>query len=456
MNHLINRLQIEISCPDEEQAFRVRHDFSNYYQQQLTEIVDRVCSKYIPEDEWIRIDTLNIDLGFLSQASFGTRFPEIFLYRFEKELLQKLGQFNPRQREISRELSYAELLQFFLLTGTLPWWAEGSDLDIGKISLGYLGTQPSSLRRFLEENSQNVTMWQRIARQLPREAGSQIILLFDVLVSVIGQYKTWVDIITGKADSRTIADIGMLNDKIIPVVLENAPVFLIKWPVGHELRAILNEKLFNLFPADLPGLELPISAGEEKNNTGYLQKGSGIPEWNEFFQSPEEFITDKYYVRHAGIVLLVPFIQSFFNELGLLNGPLLKNEECRHRAIHLLSFLSTGMDNQPEYSLILEKILCSTPVGEPIPLNMKLEENETGAALLLLESVIQHWKAIKNTTVGGLRETFLKRDGIVSRHEQGWLVQIERKSWDVLLDKMPWGFSTLNLPWNDYLIYTEW
>jgi hypothetical protein len=456
MNHLINRLQIEITCPDEEQAFRVRHDFSNYYQQQLVEIVDRVCSKYVPDDEWIRIDKLEIDMGYLSQASFDTRFPEIFIYRFEKELLQKLGQFNPRQREISRELSHAELLQFFLLTGTLPWWAEESDMDIGKISLEYLVSQPSSLRRFLEENGQNVTMWQRIARQLPRKAGSQIILLFNVLVSVIDQYKSWMDVIARNADSGTIPDLGMLNENIITVVLENAPVFFIKWPVGHELRAILNEKHFNLFPADLPGLELPISAPVEKNGTSFFQTESGIPEWNEFFKPREEFMTDKYYVRHAGIVLLAPFIQSFFKELGLLKGLLWKNEECRYRAIHLLNFLSTGMDNQPEYSLVLEKIICSTPVVEPIPLGIKLKENERAEALLLLESVIEHWKAIKNTTVEGLRETFLKRDGIITRHEQGWLVQIERKSWDVLLDKMPWGFSTLNLPWNDYLIYTEW
>jgi hypothetical protein len=63
---------------------------------------------------------------------------------------------------------------------------------------------------------------------------------------------------------------------------------------------------------------------------------------------------------------------------------------------------------------------------------------------------------LKNTSVNGLRETFLKRDGILSRQENNWRLQVEQKTLDVLLDSIPWGFSTISLPWNGYLIFVEW
>jgi hypothetical protein len=74
----------------------------------------------------------------------------------------------------------------------------------------------------------------------------------------------------------------------------------------------------------------------------------------------------------------------------------------------------------------------------------------------LLQSVLEHWKALRNTSLTGLRETFFKRDGLITRKENDWLLQVERKTLDVLLDSMPWGYSAVSLPWNDYIIYTEW
>jgi len=93
---------------------------------------------------------------------------------------------------------------------------------------------------------------------------------------------------------------------------------------------------------------------------------------------------------------------------------------------------------------------------EPIDSEIVLTQKEMDEADLLLQSVIEHWKALKNTSITGLRESFLKRDGIITPKENGWLLQIERKTLDVLLDKIPWGFSTISLPWNRYIIFTEW
>ncbi len=45
---------------------------------------------------------------------------------------------------------------------------------------------------------------------------------------------------------------------------------------------------------------------------------------------------------------------------------------------------------------------------------------------------------------------------MLTKKENGWLLQVEKKTADVLLESIPWGFSTLAFSWNNYIIFTEW
>jgi len=149
-------------------------------------------------------------------------------------------------------------------------------------------------------------------------------------------------------------------------------------------------------------------------------------------------------------------LKPFFRKIALLEGSVWKDEASQHKAIHMLRFLCTGEQHYPEYQLSLEKLFCGVPLDEPIPKIISYSVEEMEEANLLLQSVIEHWQALKKTSVRGLRETFLKREGILTRKDGNWQLQVERKTVDVLLDKIPWGFSMVMLPWNDYLLYVEW
>jgi hypothetical protein len=74
----------------------------------------------------------------------------------------------------------------------------------------------------------------------------------------------------------------------------------------------------------------------------------------------------------------------------------------------------------------------------------------------MLSEVIRHWSVLKNTSVAGLRETFLQREGRISPAANGWKLQIERKTVDVLLGKLPWGIGIIKLPWMNELMYVDW
>ena len=75
----------------------------------------------------------------------------------------------------------------------------------------------------------------------------------------------------------------------------------------------------------------------------------------------------------------------------------------------------------------------------------------------LLQTVINYWDALKNTSPDGLREGFLQRDGKLIRIDgQGWKLQVEQMAIDVLMTRLPWGVSMVKLPWMDELLTVEW
>lgn len=453
MDHLINRLRFEMNCPDEEQAFRIRHNFAAIYQEQIREIVDRICSKYTQEDEWIRIDKLEIDLGPINSTVFDSYLPEIFLNKFEKEFTLRLSEISAPERKNSRTESYAGLLQYFLLHGTLPWWANSTLVNINTISSQVMEERSGGFRQFLENNKLNARLWQRIAYQLPAPVKDAILSQFEELGFAGRKFGEWMAILyPGNFTGETME--SSVQDKMKDVLIENAHRIIGNKDFKNEIKRIFANNIPRPADGKIPDLSSVFAPGETGTAPGrVIEENPDTPFREPLPGSPRP---ESYYITHAGIVILAPFLQSFYNELGLLNGTAWKNDEARYRAVHILKFIATGSENLPEYDFVFEKLICGIPVEEPIPLEIKLADKETDEVRLLLESVIQHWTALKNTSVNGLRETFLKRDGIVSRKEDGWLVQIERKTWDVLLDKMPWGYSAIVLPWNDYNIYTEW
>jgi hypothetical protein len=160
------------------------------------------------------------------------------------------------------------------------------------------------------------------------------------------------------------------------------------------------------------------------------------------------------YVENAGLVLLHPFLPQLFRALKIAgDDELLRPGE----ALRLLHYLATGLEDAPEYELALPKILCGLQpanlAGEAAPITD--EEREESEALLA--AVVRHWEALKNTGIDALRETFLKRDGKLTRwHDGGWLLQVESKSVDILLDSLPWGISMIRLPWMARMLRVEW
>jgi hypothetical protein len=165
---------------------------------------------------------------------------------------------------------------------------------------------------------------------------------------------------------------------------------------------------------------------------------------------------DGWHIPTAGLVLLHPFLTTFFEKLDLLKDRQFIEEWSRNKAAMLLHFLATGEDTVQEYEMVLPKLLCAIPFNWPLDHSIDLTNEEKFEAEALLQAVLEHWGALGNTTPDGLRGNFLVRDGKLLKTESGWRVQIERKTLDILLDRLPWGIGLVKMPWMPELLMVEW
>jgi hypothetical protein len=167
---------------------------------------------------------------------------------------------------------------------------------------------------------------------------------------------------------------------------------------------------------------------------------------------------EPFYVGNAGVILLWPFLSRYFQTLGLLEQNSFRSEEEQSRAIHLVQYLATGKLEAPEHELLLNKLLCGALPAEPLHPVTAVTEAEEDLSQQLLNSVIRTWKKIRNTSINGLRQSFLVREGQLLRRDSddSWMLTVSTRSYDMLLDSLPWRLSLVRQPWMQTTLHVKW
>lgn len=175
------------------------------------------------------------------------------------------------------------------------------------------------------------------------------------------------------------------------------------------------------------------------------------------FIKEEDRPLETVYLANAGLVLLWPFLTMLFDRLGYLENQQFHDDASQRRAALLLQFLASGAAAVPEYQLPLNKLLCGLAQGQPLPRELALTDAEIELGESLLKAVITRWDSLKNTSIAGLRETFLLRSGKLEWLPDDRIVlTVEPKTLDILLDRRPWSISIIKLPWMTAPLYVSW
>ena len=467
--HIINKLTLDIACTTEVQALELRRNFSQSKQNEISEVIEKVCSKYVGDDEWIKLDRIEVDLGTFDIHNFERIFTKLFLEKFDRLVAKKVQAVPADKKEISKQSTFFESFIHFLEHGSLPWWMPSEKFEIHSVAEEILQNQQKEFIAFLIAHKERPIVWKRIGFQLKPSIQHRIIAFFGELALAKRTIIHWFSS-TPKEEKTTaqtlpVDEVEMFAQQII---LQNAPIFFrfkLEENAMNEsgkttLRKVWEHAMTNgLNPTQTMDTIMQTIKKEINTDQSFTSESKPDRIAAQLFKGPETAETDqpeKWLVKQAGIVLLAPYFSRFFTALGLWQGNDWKDRWAHYKAIYLLGYLSTGETSLPEHNLALEKLLCGMEMAAPIPANIELMPEELAEADDLLQSVIDNWKALKNTSKNGLRQTFLQREGIVSKKENGWLIQVERKTPDVLLESIPWGYSTFSASWSDDILFIEW
>ena len=155
-------------------------------------------------------------------------------------------------------------------------------------------------------------------------------------------------------------------------------------------------------------------------------------------------------------MLVAPYLPMLFERLELTGRAGFLGPEATARgldALHAVAYggAETRLDDRP-----LERLLCGVPEGEPLRPPLPLAPPEAAIVADLLAAVVARWTALGATSVDGLRQAFLLRDGLLRRTDAGHALQVAPKAYDMLLDRLPWSIALVKLAWMPAPIHVTW
>ncbi len=440
VTHSIGKLSFHLKGVETGKVFAMRQQAASYLQHDFVRMAEEVFDEFALNDELVFIQQLSIDLQ-LTNDSFDLKKQE---YRLREQIREQIiahvqqnngfGQASTiGQKNDVRWSPDANLLlkawAFYLEQGYLPayiplslwqerlsWWKKSfiqSGIQLKEFFILQLSDE-LRLKRFLKHESPKVQQW--IFEQLHQE-------LYSLLEA--GRAKWKRNIPFTHFELKTYLQF-LLSEKNVSVLINEEQLPAVDWVMHHHETHHKAAK--QLSPEAKESTEKKTVSSQENH--------------------------EAVIVHNAGIILLQPFISTLFNEMHILSEDR-KAIVDKQKACALLSVLA-GDEEQDEIYYPLYKLLCGVPISEVIDSNMRVSTEEREECFHLLQQVIVHWPALKQSSVPSLQQTFLQRTGKLSHKEDKWLLQVEQRTEDVLLQCLPWSYSIIRHPWMKQALFTEW
>ena len=475
MKHIIKKQVIDLSLERGLDAFRIQQQVSNYYFDKIVPLLQEAFDSASREDETISIDNLEIDLGIINEREIekGT-WEETVFKNISEQLIPVKHQLPSgiKVKKKSRSLSISDQWIFYMQHGYLPWnileineqWynktleAFASDASAIHNLRNLIKSSPGSIKRIVFQNSDHFL--KSLVETLTAENQEKLPLLIDGIVEIISpakknnkgftliqkkeaKQKLWEQVLELASSSNTKLKssefVGLLLNKEISVNhlnIKKVKKFLLKNKLNDTLS---DQNIKEKEPAE------PDNVTEKFPDKDVIKKERKI-EMNE----------DGVYVSNAGIVLLHPFLHPFFKNLHLVQEGDFTDAQSQLKALYLLHYMSSGNTKPQEHVLVIAKIMCAFPLEHPVENLVELTEEELLESDSVLESAIGQWEILKSTSIDGLREGFLQRNGKLFAKNGNLHLQIEANSIDMLLDHLPWNLSIIKLPWMKDILKVEW
>jgi Contractile injection system tape measure protein len=482
--HIIQKNIIEIELPASEDAFIWQETLVRLCEEKMEKILEDLLDELDSPNATISIDQIHIELENISTKNFEKQFLEAFKTAIRIELIEKINvekQFFsvlPNEFLLSQKSEF-QLFIYFLKNGTFPWWAKADSIaEIENKIIQYLSYESKeNLRRILAETFKNENVRRRFVFQFTENFQSNFLHFFDIKYEqIIGFFEAVFMEVSkllyqenySKKEVNKLIKIELLNNIIEGKVLNISILFENIFYQLNSKSSLINQKT----AVEIEDFIQKITFVFQEKKQTYSINSENIDfevfKDNIFAKNTEKKVTsinksskenqaetiEGIYINNAGLVLLAPFLSEYLKACEAVQKEELIDKDL---AIHAIQYLITGKQETPENELVLNKILCGIPIETEIVLAVELSEEIKAEAKKMLEAVIFYWDILQDTSIEGLRNSFLKRKGKISTKSDGdWLLQVEQEGYDMLLGHLPWTYSIIKLPTMNKTLWVEW
>jgi Contractile injection system tape measure protein len=420
-SHIIQQQNIEIQFDDISYGLGVQNDIADLFYEELLPKMELLFDELTAEKYSVTADKLEIDCGVLSSQYWKDELVQETLYRLRQQLIMAHKK-EITGKEITQKVDQGTFdhLLFFIKKGYLPWNSRiHSIVELEEMASEKLIAEKPFIDKLKDLFKNEPWTAERFSNNFSES------LLRKIIELIAGNKNSELEkIYHSLNEQKTIFRQKVIYASLLKILSTDDP------SIEKELPSLLNENV------------LKEKIQEQKKKAERKKKDEDAP--------------DAIYIENAGLIILHPFLPELFTRIELLVDKKWKDVYSQHTAATVLQYLVTGKEEFEEFNFPLNKILCGMSVDEVLQPAEELAEHARSECDELLKDVIRHWSILKNTSVEGLRETFLHRNGKLAKVENGWLLNVERKGVDILLSSLPWGIGTIKLPWTDGKLFVEW
>jgi len=187
-HHIIRRYTFDVQFSAKAKAIALQDSLSSLFRRRLTADMDELLQQLLPEDMVAVLDTLELDLGTVLYKDMETQLPLKLLEALENALSSILRTGTPgSQHHLSGKVMVksgserlCELLEYYLLSGAMPWWASAAEREQPDQAIFQLAANaPALLAALIRKLGQVQYVRKRIAWQFSIAAIQQIINVLE-------------------------------------------------------------------------------------------------------------------------------------------------------------------------------------------------------------------------------------------------------------------------------------
>lgn len=465
-NHQIGKLVLKLEFDSEQAANELQKSFTGTFETQVKSVLDEVFSSLSNNGETIVIDHLKLNLGQIKFDDFAASLKNEVINSVQKILIAEAKEEIPAEvLKIPDSKTSFEILIFFIQNGHFPWWA-------GESTIHQLETAFISTTAFSDVAVQNKFYQVLSSPNCQKRLAVQFSEDFNrILISKFNPENAEIIFKTIELFKNILTKIQLSIEEIArewPVLVW--PILLLPQEKANFRKQIPSKVILAFcekYQLNVAEVSTQLQNHKDFENLVFIEKNQesepivpdklkDLTKKTRKEQVKKEPSTTEIIIANAGLVIFYPFLQQLFKHLNLMEGTAFLIENHHEKAVLITQFLVTGQFETEEFELPLNKLIAGWPIEKPLAKAIILAENEQAIVEDFLCQIIKNWPALKNTSIAGLRETFLQRNGILRSAPEKWTLKIERKTVDILRDSLPWPISIVKLPWMDKILYVEW